>query len=46
MAKYIDLQYQFDREMVEENRVLLKKVETLKNIVDSMTKSISIEEIS
>ena len=32
--------------MVEENNVLLMKVETLKNVVDSLTKSVSTEKFS
>ena len=34
------------REMVEEKKVLLEKVDTLKNVVDSLTKSVSIEKFS
>jgi hypothetical protein len=29
------------RDMVEEKKVLLEKVDTLKNVVDSLTKSVS-----
>ena len=32
--------------MVEEKKVLLEKVDTLKNVVDSLTKSVSIENFS
>jgi hypothetical protein len=32
--------------MVEENKVLLQKVDTLKNVSDSLTKSVSIEKFS
>jgi hypothetical protein len=32
--------------MVEENKVLLEKVDTLKNVVDSLTKSVSTEKFS
>jgi hypothetical protein len=32
--------------MVEEKKVLLEKVDTLKNVVDSLTKSVSIEKFS
>ena len=32
--------------MVEENKVLLEKVDTMKNVVDSLTKSIGIENLS
>jgi hypothetical protein len=40
-AKHIDVQYHFVRDMVEEKKVLLEKVETLKNVADSLTKSVS-----
>jgi hypothetical protein len=33
--KHIDVQYHFVRDMVEEKKVLLEKVDTLKNVVDS-----------
>jgi hypothetical protein len=45
-TKNIDVQYHFVRDMVEENKVLLMKVETLKNFVDSLTKFVSIEKFS
>jgi hypothetical protein len=32
--------------MVEENKVLLEKVDTLKNVVDSLKKSVSAENFS
>jgi hypothetical protein len=32
--------------MVEENKVFLMKVDTLKNVVDSLTKSMSTEKFS
>jgi hypothetical protein len=32
--------------MVEEKKVLLEKVDTLKNVVDSLTKSMSTEKFS
>jgi hypothetical protein len=31
-TKHIDIQYHFVRDMVEENKVLLMKVDTLKNV--------------
>jgi hypothetical protein len=34
------------RDMVEENKVLLEKVDTLKNVADSLTKSVSTEKFS
>ena len=40
------MQYHFVRDMVEYKKVLLEKVGTLKNVVDSLTKSFSIEKFS
>ena len=34
-TKNIDIQYHFVRDMVEEKKVLLMKVETLKNVANS-----------
>ena len=45
-TKHIDVQYHFVRDTVEEKKVLLEKVDTLKNVVDSLTKSVSIENFS
>jgi phosphoribosyl-AMP cyclohydrolase len=45
-TKHIDVQYHFVRDMVEEKKVLLEKVDTLKNVVDSLTKSVSTEKFS
>jgi hypothetical protein len=45
-TKHIDVQYHFVRDMVEQNKVLLEKVDTLKNVADSLTKSISTEKFS
>jgi phosphoribosyl-AMP cyclohydrolase len=45
-TKHIDIQYHFVRDMVEEKKVLLMKVDTLKNVVDSLTKSVSTEKFS
>ena len=39
-TKHIDVQYHFVRDMVEEKNVLLEKVDTLKNVADSLTKSV------
>jgi hypothetical protein len=39
--KNIDVQYHFVRDMVERKKVLLEKVDTLENIVDSLTKYVS-----
>jgi hypothetical protein len=44
-TKCIDIQYHFVRDMVEEKKVLLK-VDTLKNVADSLTKSVSTEKFS
>jgi hypothetical protein len=45
-TKHIDIQYHFVRDMVEEKKVLLMKVDTLKNVADSLTKYVSIEKFS
>ena len=45
-TKHIDVQYHFVRDMVEIKKVLLEKVDTLDNVVDSLTKSVSIEKFS
>jgi hypothetical protein len=42
-TKHIDVQYHFVRDMVEEKKVFLEKFDTLKNVSDSLTKSVSIE---
>jgi hypothetical protein len=42
-TNHFDVQYHFVRDMVEENKVFLEKVDTLKNVEDSSTKSVSIE---
>ena len=44
--KYIDVQYNFLKDMVETKKVSLEKVDTLYNVADSLTKSISIEKFS
>jgi hypothetical protein len=44
--KNIDVQYHFVRDMVESNKVLLEKVDTLENIADSLTKSMSVVKFS
>ena len=46
MTKNNDVQYHFVRDMVEDKKVLLVKVDILNNIVDSLTKYISIENFS
>ena len=40
-TKHIDFQYHFVRDMIEEKKVLLEKVDTMKNVVDSFKKSVS-----
>jgi hypothetical protein len=45
-TKHIYVQYHFVRDMVEENKVFLEKVDTLKNVADSLTKFVSIEKFS
>jgi hypothetical protein len=45
-TKHIYVQYNFVRDMVEEKKVLLEKVDTLKNVADSLTKSVSTKEFS
>ena len=39
-TKHIDLQYHFVREMVEEKKVLLEKVDTLKSVSHLLKKSL------
>jgi len=45
-TNHIDFQYHFMRDMVERNKALLKKVDTLENIVDSLTNSVSVVKFS
>jgi phosphoribosyl-AMP cyclohydrolase len=40
-TKDIYIQYHFVRDIVEENKVVLMKVDTLKNVADSLTKYVS-----
>jgi len=40
-TKHIDVQYHFVRDMVEDKKVLLVKLDTLKNTADALTKSMS-----
>ena len=40
------MQYHFLRDMVESKKVLLDKVDTLDNVADSLTKSVSTEKFS
>ena len=45
-TKHIDVQYHFVRDMVKAKRVLLVKVDTLKNVADTLTKSVSTQKFS
>ena len=45
-TKHIDVQYHFVRYMVEAKRVLLVKVDTLKNVTDALTKFVSTQKFS
>jgi hypothetical protein len=45
-TKHIHVQYHFVRDMVEENKVLLMKVDTLKNVANSLTKFVRAEKLS
>ena len=45
-TKHIDVQYHFVRDMIEEKKVSLMKVDTLKNVADSLTKYVSTKNFS
>ena len=45
-TKHIDVRYHFVRDMIEDKKVLLVKVVTLKNTEDTLTKSVSSEKFS
>jgi hypothetical protein len=45
-TKHIDVKYHFVRDMVESNKILLEKVDTLENIADSLTKPVSVMKFS
>eukprot|EP00253_Pinus_taeda_P034074 PITA_34074 len=45
-TKHIDVQYHFVRDMIEDKKVLLVKVDTLKNTADELAKSVSAEKFS
>ena len=45
-TKHIDVQYHFVRDMIEDKKVLLVKVDTLKNTADALKKSVSSEKFS
>jgi hypothetical protein len=40
-TKHIDIQYHFIRDMVEDGKVILEKVDTLQNVADALTKLVS-----
>ena len=42
-TKNIDVQYHFMRDMIEDSKGKLEKVETLMNVFDALTKPVSIE---
>jgi hypothetical protein len=44
--KHIDIQYHFVRDMLEQKKVFLEKVNTLKNFANSFTKFMSTEKLS
>ena len=45
-TKHIDVQYHFVRDMIESMKVLLENVDTLENVADSLTKSVSTKKFS
>ena len=45
-TKHIDVQYRFVREMVENEKVLLEKVDTVKKFANLLTKLITIEKFT
>ena len=45
-TKHIDVHYHFVRDMIEDKKVLLVKVDTLKNTTDALTKFVSSEKFS
>jgi len=45
-TKHIDVQYHFVRDMIEDKKVLLVKVDTLKNTTDKLKKYVSFEKFS
>ena len=40
-TKHIDVEYHFMRDTIEDKKMLLIKVDTLKNTADALTKSVS-----
>jgi len=45
-TKHVDVQYHFMRDMVERNKVLLEKVDMLENILEYLTKYVSVVKFS
>jgi len=45
-TKHIDVQYHFVRDMIEDKKVLLVKMDTLKNTTNALTKFLSFENFS
>ena len=45
-TKHIDVQYHFVKDMIEDKKVLLVKVDTMKNTTDALTQSMSFEKFS
>ena len=45
-TKHIDVQYHFVRDMIEDKKLLLVKVDTLKTTADALTKSVSFGKFS
>ena len=45
-TKHIHVEYHFVRDVVEEKKVLLEKVDTLKNVADSLKNSVRYEKFS
>lgn len=45
-TKHIDVQYHFVRDMIEDKKVLLVKVDTLKNTANALTKYVSSDKFS
>ena len=45
-TKHIDVQYHFVRDLIKDKKVLLVKVDTLRNTADALTKSVRYENFS
>jgi hypothetical protein len=44
--KHINVKYHFVRHMIEDNKVSLEKVDTLKNVANRLTKFVTVEKFS